>query len=214
MKHKATCPDCKKTRFLVQPLRNNGICKRCSAIRRCLAFHAEHRKSYPQLDFVDWFPLGSSSPECLVTCPHCKKQRHVRRGTVLFRIRNSKWRGFCSRCSRLGDRSYNFKGRYLNDKGYYTRNRHTFSQENLKILDSMFAAKVRIQEHRAVMALSLGRPLTKNEIVHHINGIKSDNSLSNLLLVTPSGHAKVISDFQKRIEFLEDRLKLNNLPVF
>jgi len=39
-----------------------------------------------------------------------------------------------------------------------------------------------VREHIVVMEASLGRPLTKREVVHHINGNKQDNSPQNLKL--------------------------------
>lgn len=39
-----------------------------------------------------------------------------------------------------------------------------------------------VTQHRKVMEDIVGRPLRKGEVVHHINGIKSDNSPENLYL--------------------------------
>jgi len=46
----------------------------------------------------------------------------------------------------------------------------------------------RVLEHRAVMERYLGCPLTATEFIHHINGIKDDNRLENLKVVTNSEH--------------------------
>jgi hypothetical protein len=41
---------------------------------------------------------------------------------------------------------------------------------------------LRIMEHRHVMEQQIGRPLERDETVHHVNGIKTDNRLENLEL--------------------------------
>lgn len=46
-------------------------------------------------------------------------------------------------------------------------------------------------QHRYVMEQALSRKLGSNEQVHHINGVKSDNRLENLRLMTNSDHQKL-----------------------
>jgi len=50
-------------------------------------------------------------------------------------------------------------------------------------------AKNGIKQHRRIMQDYLGRKLTNDEVVHHINGIRDDNRLENLQLTTHSEHS-------------------------
>jgi HNH endonuclease len=71
-------------------------------------------------------------------------------------------------------------------------------------------------EHRIVMEKVLGRKLSSNEHVHHLNGVKTDNRPENLSLLTqkPHGefHAKPFNNwkkmYQSRIDDLERQLEL------
>jgi len=45
--------------------------------------------------------------------------------------------------------------------------------------------------HRHLMELQLGRKLTEDEVVHHINHIRNDNRIENLQVMEVGDHAKL-----------------------
>lgn len=47
-----------------------------------------------------------------------------------------------------------------------------------------------VEEHRLIMEKHIGRRLGRDEVVHHINGIKTDNRIENLQIMSRADHMR------------------------
>jgi len=64
-----------------------------------------------------------------------------------------------------------------------------------------------VKQHVLVWEQAHGRKLKDNEIIHHLNGIKSDNRPENLVAMSNNEHRLWIPKLQMRIRELEKELK-------
>lgn len=60
-------------------------------------------------------------------------------------------------------------------------------------------------EHLVIMEAIIGRPLTKKEVVHHIDMNRANNAPDNLQLVTYSEHSKIHYEINKKKGTLRER---------
>ena len=93
-----------------------------------------------------------------------------------------------------------YVGKWTKTNGYLVRDEYGPAVEKGR------REKRTVMQHRLVMEQHLGRPLTANENVHHINGVRDDNRIENLELWTKSQPAgqRVVDKIAWAIEFLQE----------
>lgn len=90
---------------------------------------------------------------------------------------------------KINDRYFNVTGRKFSKKGYVLL--CVKNHPNGDINGYVF-------EHRLMMEIGLNRLLQRDEVVHHVNGIKHDNRIENLQLMKNGEHTTLHHKGAKR----------------
>lgn len=109
-------------------------------------------------------------------CPQCSR---------LFKPRSAK-SIYCSRpCMWKNNGGHNKKTEtwWKNSKGYI--------EGRVWIDDN---TQIRVKQHRYIMERHLGRKLLPDEDIHHINGVKDDNRITNLQVLNHSDHTTLTNN--------------------
>lgn len=106
----------------------------------------------------------------------------------------------------LMERSARWKGgQFVDSYGYRRVMVATLPPAQQSIALTMAVAKggtLYVLEHRVVAALARGIPIGRDEVVHHKNGVKTDNRPENLEVVPRAGHSKEHRLVEKELALL------------
>lgn len=130
---------------------------------------------------------------CLCGCGKLRKSRGSNR-TIKFYIKGHNFHHKRTLSQfKKGYRPYNYKGKTITQDGYvFVAGHHNHPHNN----------RGRIFEHVLIMENILGRYLWDWEIVHHKNGIRTDNRPENLEVMARSDHSRYHAKQQHKLTIL------------
>lgn len=182
-------------------------CEKCG--KKCEAKYKSKIKrfcSHKCANLARWENTPKS--EVVIYCQQCGTPFYVKKGD--HRLKNNTVK-FCSRkCSGEYNKNGSYKECPVCKKIFYTTRRiccsvdcgRIYRSENWKHKPYMengyiveykkgYNKKGNIKQHRRIMEEYLERKLTADEVVHHINGDKTDNRIENLQVLKRGEHNRL-----------------------
>ena len=150
------------------------ICEVCGKPFSILASAKRSREKRSKIRYCSMKCLGiGMSKKKPAICKNCGKEFETTRNSF---------------CSRQCVYEYKKKTGIAKKSGYWYENGY-------KVL--YLGGKEGIKEHIKIMQDNLGRKLTSEEVVHHINGNILDNHIENLQLLTRAEHSRIHRKMEK-----------------
>lgn len=174
MENMKVCAKCKqalnKDKFNKNKSREDGLQERCKdCLKQWRIDNKEKIKAYRLLNLEHISSVRKAYyREVERTSPEKIENNRIKATEYYYTKKR------CLKGQRTGDRHHNWKGGKLKDVNGYIRVRmpnHPMCDHHGYVL-----------EHRLVMEASMGRFLLEEEIVHHADGNKNNNNISNLIL--------------------------------
>lgn len=146
-------------------------------------------KDHPSIDLSRTESMrsyGRLCPHNKVTCSGCGKERWVAVWLLRTKSNSENFTGMCRACWQSLPKAKNCRnvrnpsGKRVDQSGYVMISKNAVADADLDMFFEMKGRAGAVLEHRWVMAKHLGRALTSNELVDHMNGVKTDNRTENL----------------------------------
>ena len=164
--------------------------------------------SYKCSNKYKWENLRERAKIIELECPICKNKFNINISD--YRIKHNK-NIYCSRecsyialqkgkiieCLNCGKEFYSTRNDFCSKKCVYEYKKKNYIHKTY--LENGYEVRYingynkngNVKEHRYIMEQYLGRKLKENEIVHHKDGNKLNNDISNLEVMTRSEHSKL-----------------------